>query len=71
MTVWKKGLRCVKGTLFYLVFDSNSPFMCMHLRSSSTSASNQEVKRKIVQEIKDTPGIEYTQEIKRYIYICM
>ena len=36
--------------------------MGVHLHSSSTSASNQEVKRKIVQEIKDTPGIEYTEE---------
>ena len=29
---------------------------------SSTSTHNQEIKRKIVQEIKDVPGVSYTEE---------
>lgn len=38
---------------------------------SSTSASNQQVKRKIVQEIKDTPGVEYTEEEIRGISVIL
>ena len=40
---------------------------------SSTSASNREIKRKIAQEIKDTPGVEYGEEEIRgnhLFFIC-
>ena len=57
----KRVLKCLKGDFSFM------PWCILYILVSlsffsSTSTHNQEVKRKIVQEIKDVPGVSYTEE---------